>query len=365
MLALLLALALQGTDDQAAADGAARLLRAAHPKQVDLGANTYAGRCLTAVVPLAIGGGRELLLVATRDADKKRGCDPQPLPRGHAWRLELVEGTPARAKLVSALEVGKDPGSGGVQAQLARVAEKPFLVEVDWGLSNESDGSCAAREVWRIRDTRLERLLGFGSCHAEESGGGDSGFAAARPAAGEVRIEAWSEQDWLGEEEPAWSTRTTGTYVVGENAVRVLRALATPSASSTLPPSKAGDYRPERAVDGDPKTAWCEGALGPGVGQSLTLSFNPPMAVTALTILPGYGKSPEVFQANARPRRVRIEAGTAPAVERELRDAFESQRLELVAGPPTASVRTTVLSVWPGGRFEDMCISEILAEGRF
>jgi len=167
------------------------------------------------------------------------------------------------------------------------------------------------------------------------------------------------------EDQPGWSARTTGTYVVGERFVIVPHALAVASASSELPPSNAGDYRPERANDGEPKTAWCEGAPGPGVSQSLTLSFDPPMAVTAVTILPGYGKSPAVFQANARPRRVRIEAGTAPALERELRDAFEPQRLELVAIPPAASVKLTVLSVWPGRRFEDLCISEIFTEGRF
>jgi hypothetical protein len=87
-----------------------------------------------------------------------------------------------------------------------------------------------------------------------------------------------------------------------------------------------------------------------------------------MTIQPGYGKSPALFRANARPRRVRIEAGAQRAVEWELRDAFEPQRLELptgASGVKVTRVKMTVLSVWPGERFKDMCVSEIFAEGRF
>lgn len=86
-------------------------------------------------------------------------------------------------------------------------------------------------------------------------------------------------------------------------------------------------YAPSRVVDGDPQTGWAEGDAGVGVGAEMvvpalldTVRYYAPDDVggrhwaTAdpldpskpVRIWAGYGRSPELFAANARPKSVRV-----------------------------------------------------------
>lgn len=329
----------QGTDDQAAADHAAGLLHAAHPKQVDLVAHTYASRCLAAVTSLEIGGGRELLLVETEDVGgiflggRELGiadgaCDPGGNHGGRAWFLELVQGTPARAKLLSKVEVGRNRDDGSVRAQMARLAGKPLLIDVHWGLDNESDGACSNRDVWRVRDTKLERLLRFPSCSSGDGPDGyvtSSGFSADADSplgVGEVQVEAWHKEESRSESGPDFRVQMTGTYVVGEESVRVLRALATPSASSTLPPSKAGDYRPDGNRDDDPARLWQEPSAVPGQRPAPARAYRGGGPASGRVGAAGRVRAPA---AGTPDRRVRSESdeGEDDCAERVARGAFQ------------------------------------------
>ena len=64
-------------------------------------------------------------------------------------------------------------------------------------------------------------------------------------------------------------------------------------------------YAPYQLVDGDPQTGWAEGGVGQGVGAEVVipqrLDLDRPVRIWA-----GYGKSPDLFEANARPKRVRV-----------------------------------------------------------
>lgn len=64
-------------------------------------------------------------------------------------------------------------------------------------------------------------------------------------------------------------------------------------------------YAPFRLVDGDPQTGWAEGGGGPGIGAEVVvpalLDLSRPVRIWA-----GYGRSPDLFTANARPKRVRV-----------------------------------------------------------
>jgi hypothetical protein len=138
-------------------------------------------------------------------------------------------------------------------------------------------------------------------------------------------------------------------------------------------------YSAQRVSDGKPDTAWCEGAKGPGVGEVLLAAVKPGQPVR---IWAGFGKSAQLHAANARPRKVRVsvlqaktlgahQVGTqfggltvAATGEVELADVNGYQELKLPAfkADPEAVatfVALEVLTVYPGAKFQDLCISEV------
>jgi hypothetical protein len=143
-------------------------------------------------------------------------------------------------------------------------------------------------------------------------------------------------------------------------------------------------FAPGKAFDQDSATAWCEGVPGPGEGQILVAPI--PNAHLA-HIRAGYQKSEALRTANGRPQQVRVtllharEATPAMvqsgegwtyrdvrilgAHEVELEDRGGWQPLPLPEAPESeergALVAVEILSVYPGGKYEDTCISEIEA----
>lgn len=160
-------------------------------------------------------------------------------------------------------------------------------------------------------------------------------------------------------------------------------------ASSTLP----GSYATANLLDGKAATAWCEGADGPGVGATLRLSWPEPRVLYGLGLRGGTFKSEPLLRANARPRKVRIR--TSAGLERQVELADPAVPLSSDpslppalaaipagswfarardAGPPVIQlaespdpkaastwVELTILEVWPGSRYADLCVSELLA----
>ncbi|MFP2928793.1 NADase-type glycan-binding domain-containing protein [Pyxidicoccus sp. 3LG] len=143
-------------------------------------------------------------------------------------------------------------------------------------------------------------------------------------------------------------------------------------------------YSAEKAMDGKPDTAWCEGAKGTGAGEVLLAKVEPGKPVS---IWAGFGKSAQLHAANARPRKVRLavlQARSASASqssigyggltvaatgEVELKDVNDYQELKLPAFEPDSNAAGTfvaieVLSVYPGKKFTDLCISELRASDK-
>ena len=69
-------------------------------------------------------------------------------------------------------------------------------------------------------------------------------------------------------------------------------------------PGEVGRYGPEQLFDFDPYTAWSEGAPGDGVGEAIYLSLEP--GATALGMRNGFARSDRLFEANNRPRFLRV-----------------------------------------------------------
>ena len=130
-------------------------------------------------------------------------------------------------------------------------------------------------------------------------------------------------------------------------------------ASSVLPPQGGNTYGPEHLI-GRPENdgmAWCEGAAGPGVGQSITEKLDGSFVAQSLTITNGYAKSDEAFRANGRIKRAVIETNRGTKTTVTLKDTREPQRLRFPKGK-VAWVKLTITEVYPGGAHADTCVSE-------
>jgi hypothetical protein len=131
-------------------------------------------------------------------------------------------------------------------------------------------------------------------------------------------------------------------------------------ASSTLPPAEGISYEPEKVKNFWGNGAWSEGAKGPGVGEWLELAPAVPKPLNAIEIEPGMSKSPELFTANARPKTVLVELNGEKRFTVAIPDLMEVHRIPILDyAKPLKKIRLTFEEVWPGTKFEDLCVSGI------
>lgn len=105
-------------------------------------------------------------------------------------------------------------------------------------------------------------------------------------------------------------------------------------------------YDAANVVDGKLDTAWR--VPGTGIGESITLTYNAPILVREIDIVPGYAEIDlatgiDRFKENRRVRRVRIELGDETSLEAELADDAVLQRIQLPRPATTTFVRVVVL----------------------
>lgn len=156
-----------------------------------------------------------------------------------------------------------------------------------------------------------------------------------------------------------------------------------PLATSFL--AEAGDldlYAEGAALDGDLASSWVEGVPGPGIGESFAVPLANPAETAFVEIFPGWGQE-AFFRSNHRIRRAAVsvyESRFSPATglvalrsrvyhrEFEVADEPDFVRVPLGLGfnedlepaPGAAYVLVlTILDVYRGSRFDDLCIAEI------
>lgn len=150
----------------------------------------------------------------------------------------------------------------------------------------------------------------------------------------------------------------------------------------------ASMYSSLSAADSDAATAWAEGAKGPGIGEVVIVKV---LGLEGLGIRAGFQKNADLYSKNARPRKVRVWALAAghlnigqyynyyedvkalTFIDSELDDVMDWQPLYApsVKAPATTIsgtddtadtawfVAVQILSVYPGSKWEDCCITEI------
>lgn len=154
--------------------------------------------------------------------------------------------------------------------------------------------------------------------------------------------------------------------------------------SSTLPASGSFNHGKDSMRDHDLRTAWAEGAKGPGVGE--TVIFEPKDAyVTEVALLNGFVSNEAFYYANARIRKLRVELECGEGAEEDDRN----QRREIilpdrpykdfnprypfasadwvVRHPPGSAfiekVKLTILEVYPGRKYDDLAVTEFYVCG--
>lgn len=138
-------------------------------------------------------------------------------------------------------------------------------------------------------------------------------------------------------------------------------AVASVSTTSYLGEPQYGMYHtPSNLVDGTLTDAWVEGVPGQGEGQSVTISLNGTHTVSGLVIFAGYQKSESTYENNSRPSAVTVSFPDGTAWDVSLQDYNGQQIVSFPHAVDTSSVTLTIRSVYPGIKYEDTVISEIM-----
>ena len=132
-------------------------------------------------------------------------------------------------------------------------------------------------------------------------------------------------------------------------------------ASSSLPTQGKNSYGINKINDGNPMTAWVEGADGYGIGESFEIK-----APNVNNIYNGYQSSPSNWKNNSRVKKFKVYKDNKPLCYLVLTDEMGRQLFELPVkvdfekgydNPST--FRFEIVEVYKGDKWDDVAISEI------
>jgi hypothetical protein len=133
--------------------------------------------------------------------------------------------------------------------------------------------------------------------------------------------------------------------------------------SSVLAPQAGNTYGPEHLAgwDTDKSGAWCEGARGPGIGETITIRIEGGPDFRRLLVGNGYNKSPASYDNNGRVNTLEITTDTGIRTRVDLADLNEVTPVDL-PGAAHGWVRAKILDVYPGAKFSDTCLSFLMPD---
>jgi hypothetical protein len=318
---------------------------------------------------------------AARKPDQLRYCRDYAITAG---------GAPLKASWKAEQNSSSDPRFNGIAGWLvseitfAAGEEKPVRIRFR---------SSYPREIWSVsenghKSTGLFRYrLSTAACWAGTIGTGRIEFRPSGIAPEDLRVlkpvNRFKKQgdSWVWEFQDLEPTLADDLEIEAQPAVRFRRAEGgnqyvqrgerwtmahtnyRVKASSTLPPDGGLSYSADQVKSHG--GSWSEGAPGPGVGEWLELQPEVAKPLDAIEIEPGYTKTEELFQANARPKKVRIELNGEHRFTADVPDSKEPCRIAVSSyRKPVKTIRLTFEDVWPGTQHEDLCISRIRLHAR-
>ncbi|OHD55665.1 MAG: hypothetical protein A2Y33_13605 [Spirochaetes bacterium GWF1_51_8] len=153
-------------------------------------------------------------------------------------------------------------------------------------------------------------------------------------------------------------------------------------ASSTLKSQGKNTYGVENLFDMNAATCWVEGVKGYGKGEWVEIGFLYPIHLTAVGFANGYQKSKKVYNENSDIHEMKVtvwydsESGggnesfiyifTKPGYCQEDIYIKYNDLIRLADYLSTCGIRKirfTILDVYPGEKYDDTCISEIVLYG--
>ncbi len=129
--------------------------------------------------------------------------------------------------------------------------------------------------------------------------------------------------------------------------------------SSVLPSQGGNTYGPRNLHWGPVEVAWCEGAPGNGVGETIRLSFLPNVTFRSLVLRNGYQKTKTTFANNGRIAKVELKLADGDSYWFTLKDKPGEQRLTLPGTVTTNSISLRILSTYRGAKHADTCLTSI------
>jgi hypothetical protein len=133
--------------------------------------------------------------------------------------------------------------------------------------------------------------------------------------------------------------------------------------------SSGDDYSAANVRDYDRKTEW-RTVHEPGLGEALTLTVKPPAHISQIGIVPGCGEDKEAWFSHSRIKELEVTVNGKYSATATLPDEYISfgpdswkgyELVDLPAYPGDATgIQLTIRSVYPGGKDQVTCISEIL-----
>ncbi|MCE2732350.1 MAG: hypothetical protein LW821_03185 [Flammeovirgaceae bacterium] len=145
------------------------------------------------------------------------------------------------------------------------------------------------------------------------------------------------------------------------------------NSSSVLPNYKDISYSSEKAHDFDISTAWIEGKSDYGIGEFIEYSFDMSevkqhqLGITKLIVANGYKKNRKTWQENARVKKMKLYVDNRLFGYVELIDSFEFQTVEInkimLPKEKVMKLRFEIIDVYPGTKYKDTAISELLFDG--
>lgn len=115
----------------------------------------------------------------------------------------------------------------------------------------------------------------------------------------------------------------------------------------------------KNAIDGTIDTSWQEGVYGFGEGEYLHLVFANEETVDYIQIWPTYGKGTVGFSNNNRICDAYFEFSDGSGFTVSFPDEYSWFTLELSRPVRSEYLRVTILSVYPGAKYDDTVISEV------
>ncbi len=105
--------------------------------------------------------------------------------------------------------------------------------------------------------------------------------------------------------------------------------------------------------------AWCAGVPGNGIGESLRLNYQDSQGISfgSIGIKNGFTSDQSTFANYSRVKKLRVEIDSGQSWEFELADTPESQELILRGHIQSENVYLTILEVYPGRLYDDVCLS--------